>query len=109
MILENRNDALSPIITLIENGRMKWIFDTDTRNTQGYESTRFWEISDLAIIRDCGPIKLRFTAHWTYGAEAGSMEIDKENRENSLCLSCYKSLVAGGNWYHAYFLAPLLV
>ena len=66
---------------------MKWILDTDTRNTQGYESTRFWEISNVTIIRDADPIKLRFTAHWTYGAEAGTTEIERENGENSFCLS----------------------
>ena len=87
LILENRNDTLSPIITLIENGKIKWTLDTDTRNTKGYESTRIWEISNMTIIKDSDPIKLRFTGHWTYGAETGSMEIDREDGKNSFCLS----------------------
>lgn len=87
LILENRNDTLSPIITIIENGKIKWTLDTDTRNTNGYESTRIWEISNLTITKNTDPIKLRFTGHWTYGAEAGSMEIDREDGENSFCLS----------------------
>lgn len=87
LILENRNDTLSPIITLIENGKVKWTLDTDTRSTKGYETTRIWQISNLRITKDTDPIKLRFTGHWTYGAEAGSMEIDRNNGDNSFCLS----------------------
>ncbi len=87
LILENRNDTLSPIITLIENGEIKWTLDTDTRNTKGYESTRIWEISNVTITKDSDPIILRFKGLWTYGAEAGSMEIDREDGENSFCLS----------------------
>ena len=87
LILENRNDTLSPIITLIENGKTKWSLDTDTRNTEGYERTRIWKISNLTITKDSDPIKLRFTGHWTYGAEEGSMEIDRKTGENNFCLS----------------------
>lgn len=87
LILTNRTDTLSPILTLIENGKIKWTLDTDVRNTKGYESCRIWEISNINITKDTDPIKLRFTGHWTYGEEAGSMEIDRENGENSFCLS----------------------
>ena len=44
LILENRNDTLSPILTLIENGKVKWTLDTDVRNTKGYETCRIWEL-----------------------------------------------------------------
>ena len=87
LILTNRNDTLSPILTLIENGKVIWTLDTDVRNTKGYETCRIWEISNVTITKDTDPIKIRFTGHWTYGAEAGSMEIDRENGENSFCLS----------------------
>ena len=87
LILENRNDTLSPILTLIENGKVKWTLDTDTRNTKGYESTRIWEISNVSIEKKTDPIKLVFTGHWTYGAEHGSMKIDRDNGDNEFCLS----------------------
>lgn len=87
LILENRSDSLSPTLTLIENGKVKWTLDTDTRNTQGYKSTRFWEISNLTISKKTNPVKLNFTGHWTYGAEAGSMKIDRNDGDNSFCLS----------------------
>jgi hypothetical protein len=87
LILTNRNDSLSPILTLIENGKVKWTLDTDVRNTKGFESCRIWELSNVTVTKDTDPIKLRFTGHWTYGAEAGSMEIDRRNGENSFCLS----------------------
>nr|WP_299383092.1 hypothetical protein [Allomuricauda sp.] len=87
LILDNRNDSLSPTLTLKENGIIKWTLDTDTRNTKGYESEQIWEISNLSITKTADPIKLEFTAHWTYGAEAGWMEINRENGKNSFCLS----------------------
>ncbi len=87
LVLENRNDSLSPIITLIENGKVKWTLDTDTRNTKGYESTRIWKISKVTITKNTDPIKLHFAGHWTYGVEAGSMTINRENGKNSFCLS----------------------
>ena len=87
LILTNRNDTLSPILTLIENGKVKWTLDTDVRNTKGYESCRIWKISNITIKKDTDLIKLSFTGYWTYGAEAGSMEIDRENGKNSFCLS----------------------
>ncbi|MGB1308540.1 MAG: hypothetical protein ACPG6B_06495 [Oceanihabitans sp.] len=87
LILDNRTDSLSPTLTLKENGIIKWTLDTDTRNTKGYESTRIWKISNVTITKKSDPIKLNFAGHWTYGAEAGSMEIDRENGENRFCLS----------------------
>ena len=87
LILENRNDTLSPIITLIENGRVKWTLDMDVRNTEGYETCRIWEISNVTVTNDTDPITLSFAGHWTYGTEAGSIEIDRENGDNTFCLS----------------------
>lgn len=87
LILTNRNDTLSPILTLTENGKTIWTLDTDVRNTKGYETCRIWELSNVTITKDTDPIKLRFTGHWTYGAEAGSMEINRDNGDNSFCLS----------------------
>jgi len=87
LILDNRTDSLSPTLTLKENGIVKWTLDTDTRNTKGYESTRIWKISNVTVTKNTDPIKLNFAGHWTYGAEAGSMEIDRDDGENSFCLS----------------------
>lgn len=87
LILTNRNDTLSPILTLVENGKVMWTLDTDVRNTKGYETCSIGELSNVTITNDTDPIKLRFIGHWTYGAEAGSMEINRESGENSFCLS----------------------
>lgn len=87
LILENRNDTLSPILTLIENDKVIWTLDINTRNTEGYESTHIWEISDVTMIKNTELIKLNFVAHWIYGIEGGSIEIDRESGENSFCLS----------------------
>ena len=87
LILDNRTDSLSPTLTLKENGIVKWNLDTDTRNTKGYESTRIWKISNVTVTKNTDPIKLNFAGHWTYGVEAGSMEIDRDDGENSFCLS----------------------
>lgn len=87
LILENRNDTLSPILTCIENGEVKWTLDTDVRNTKGYETCKIWEISSVTVTKNTDPIKLNFAGHWTYGAEAGSMEIDRQDGKNSFCLS----------------------
>ncbi len=43
LFLTNRNDTLSPILTLIENGKIIWTLDTDVGNTKGYETCRIWE------------------------------------------------------------------
>ncbi|WP_271424167.1 hypothetical protein [Aequorivita sinensis] len=87
LILDNRTDSLSPTLTLKENGIIKWTLDTDTRNTKGYESTRIWKISNVTVTKNSDPIKLNFAGHWTYGAEAGSMEISRDDGANSFCLS----------------------
>lgn len=87
LILENRNDTLSPVLTLIENGKIKWTLDTNTQNTEGYESTRIWEISNVTLSDSTDQIELSFTGHWTYGAEAGFMKIDRTDGDNSFCLS----------------------
>ena len=87
LILENRNDSLSPILMLIENGITKWTIDTDVRNTFGNENSRIWEISDVSITNKSNPIELEFIGHWTYGAEFGSMTIERNNGDNKFCLS----------------------
>jgi len=87
LILENRNDTLSPVLTLIEDGKVKWTLDTDTRNTKGYELTRISQIDNVNVSQDTDPIKLNFTGYWTYGAEAGSIEINRKNGGNNFCLS----------------------
>ena len=68
-------------------GSSNALFDTDTRNTEGYESTRIWKISSVNITKNSDPIKMYFTGHWTFGAEQGSIEIDREDGENEFCLS----------------------
>jgi len=87
LILDNRSDTLSPILTLVENGKVKWTLDTDVRNTKEYESCRIWEIKNVTINKGSNPIKISFTAYWTYGAEAGFMEIDRKDGDNWFCLS----------------------
>ena len=87
LILNNRNDTLSPLLTLVENGRTIWTLDTDVRNTKGFETCRIWKISNVTITKDTDPIKLTFLGHWTYGAERGSMEINRKSGDNSFCLS----------------------
>ncbi|WP_028890469.1 hypothetical protein [Tenacibaculum ovolyticum] len=87
LMLENRNDTLSPTLTLIEKGKVKWTLDMNTQNTKGYESTNIWKISNVSFEKKTDPIKLLFTGHWTFGAEQGSMEIDRENGNNKFCLS----------------------
>ncbi len=87
LVLDNRNDTLSPVITWIEYGKIKWSLDMDTRHTKGYETTRLWKMSHVTNINNTNPIKLHFTGHWTYGAEAGYLEINRENGENHFCLS----------------------
>ncbi len=87
LVLDNRADSLSPILTLKEKGIVKWTLDTDTRNTEGYESTRIWEISNVTVIENNDPIVLRFAADWSSGVEAGSIEIDRGDGDNSFCLS----------------------
>ena len=87
LFVDNRNDTLSPIITLVENGNVKWSLDTDTRNTEGYENTRIWKISNVQINKNTDPIRFSFTGHWTYGAEHGSMKINRGDGENDFCLS----------------------
>lgn len=87
LILDNRSDTLSPVLTLIEDGKIKWTLDTDTRNTVGYETTEIWKITNLTITINNDPIKLKFIGYWTFGGEAGSMEIDRDDGDNSFCLS----------------------
>lgn len=55
LMLTNRNDTLSPILTLIENGKVKSTLDKDVRYTKGYESCRIWEIGNLRIAKHIDP------------------------------------------------------
>lgn len=87
LVLENRADTLSPILTLIENGDTKWTIDTDLRNTVGNENSRIWEISNVSIINKTDPIELNFTGHWTFGAEFGTMTINRADGNTEFCLS----------------------
>ncbi|SDY07998.1 hypothetical protein SAMN05444411_12010 [Lutibacter oricola] len=87
LILDNRNDSLSPIILYKEKGKIEWILDTDVRNTKGYETCRISSINDLKIINDSNKIEIEFYAVWTYGAESGWMKIDKNGGDNKFCLS----------------------
>lgn len=87
LILENRADTLSPIFSLVEEGNVKWSIDMDVRNTKEWESTRIWEISKVSITEEAGVIKMIFLEHWTFGAERGSMEIERASGNNSFCLS----------------------
>ncbi len=87
LIIENRNESLSPILMLIENGVTKWTIDTDVRNTIGNENSRIWEISNVSITNKSNPIELEFIGHWTYGAEFGTMTIERKNGDNKFCLS----------------------
>ena len=85
--LMSRDDILAPVLTLIENGKVKWTLETDVRNRENHENHRIWKISNLTITKKTDPIKLSFTGHWTFGAEAGRMKIDRENGDSSFCLS----------------------
>ena len=87
LVIENRNDSLSPIIMLLENEEIKWALDTDVGITEVYELDELWEISDVEIFKDRRKIKLNFIGDWTMGAERGYMEIKRRNGENCFCLS----------------------
>ncbi|MBA3665868.1 MAG: hypothetical protein H0W61_16940 [Bacteroidetes bacterium] len=87
LVLHNRGDTLCPILTLLENGKKVWSLDTDVRNTKKYKDCRIWNISNVTVTKDSNPIELSFIAHWTYGAERGTMEIDRKTGDNSFCLS----------------------
>lgn len=87
LFIENRGDTLSPIITLTENGQVKWTLDTDVRNTKGFEKCWIREIENVRITEEANSIRLAFLAYWTYGGEAGSMQIDRETGANTFCLS----------------------
>lgn len=87
LIVENRTDSLSPIITLIKNDKTIWTLDMDTSKTEGYETTEIWNISNVNITKDSDQIELNFLSFWTSGYEAGWMEIDRDSGENKFCLS----------------------
>ena len=87
LILDNRHDTLSPILTYVVDNKIKWTLDTDVRNTKGYEYCRISSINDLKVIESSNELELEFYAVWTYGAESGSMNIEKEGGDNKFCLS----------------------
>lgn len=87
LVLTNREGELSPVFTLIEDGKTKWTLDMDVSKTEGYESYRLWKINNVNLTQNINQIKLTFTAHWTYGAENGSMKINRKNGKNTFCLS----------------------
>ena len=47
LILNNRNDSLSPVLALMENEKVIWNLDMDVRQTKGYETCMLWEISNV--------------------------------------------------------------
>jgi len=49
LVIDNRTDTLSPVLTLKENETVIWALDMDTRNTKGYETTLIWKISSITI------------------------------------------------------------
>ena len=87
LIINNRKSSKSPIISLVENEKVKSSLDMDTRNTLGYEATTLQKLSEVVITRKNNPIEMKFISHWTFGAEVGSMEINRKNGENTFCLS----------------------
>jgi len=87
LIIENRADTLSPVLTLIENGTIKWTLDTDVKHTKGYETCWIKKIENVRITKNTDPIKFTFTGYWTYGAERGNMKINRKTGKNSFCLS----------------------
>lgn len=87
LILDNRNDSLSPILIFQKNDGTTWALDTDVSKTESYGHTRIWKISDLQIKEKDDGMDLKFIAYWTFGGEAGRMKINKVTGENSFCLS----------------------
>lgn len=87
LVLINRKENLSPILTCLENGKAKWTLDTDVRNTKGFETCRIWKLNELRVTEGWFSIDVTFYAEWTYGSEIGSIEIDKTDGENTFCLS----------------------
>lgn len=87
LILDNRTNDQSPILTIMENGERKWTLDLNIANTRGYENYRFYRISQLRVKNDLTVIKLRFAGHWSYGIKTGTMEIARSDGGNYFCLS----------------------
>lgn len=87
LILENRNDTLSPIFTLVENGITKWTLDTDIKNMPNYEGSEIREINHLTVVKDADLIELHFYADWDCGFEQGKMTINRKSGKNYFCLS----------------------
>ena len=63
LVLTNRNDSLSPILTFIEKGKVKWTLDTDVKNTKGYEKCSIWKLSDLKVDEGWFELNLTFYAN----------------------------------------------
>lgn len=87
LVLENRKNKLSPTLTLVEEGKVKWTLEMDVSKNRGYETCSLWELSNVSVSNAKDPIRLTFIGHWTYGAEHGSMTIDRDDGDNSYCLS----------------------
>jgi len=66
----------------MENENVMWNLKLDISQTKGYDTCMLWEISNVTI-RNRNLIKLIFTTHWIYGIEAGSMNSNRKNEENS--------------------------
>jgi len=87
LLIDNRADTLSPIIGLTEDNQIKWIIDMDVSKTEGFESCKLWEVSDIKITNPSNPIRFTFIGYWTYGGELGSININRKNGKNKFCLS----------------------
>ncbi len=87
LILVNRSHSLSPILMLKENEIIKWKLDFDLQNSGECENCSITKIDNIKITNNDNPIVIQFAAHWTFGAEGGTMKIDRENGDNTFCVS----------------------
>lgn len=85
LVLDDRDDALSPVLVFLVGNRLKWTLDMDLKivNENYYISSI--SISDVSETKE--EIILNFHADWNYGYERGWMTINKENGDNEFCLS----------------------
>ncbi|WP_405376972.1 hypothetical protein [Nonlabens sp. Asnod3-A02] len=87
LIIQNRTDSLSPLITLKKSDKVEWTLDTNVRFTQSFESSFLSRIENVTVEKSTEFIELRFTGYWTYGAESGYIRINRNTAENFFCLS----------------------
>jgi len=81
LMIDNQLDSLSPILSLYEEGQLKWSILMELEN---------WHVDSIYHINMTGDkkiIKLSFFAAWSFGHESGNMRIDRSNGDNNYCLS----------------------